>query len=161
MTAALMGTFVIGCKDANQKKDDLDTVENTEVIMPGHDQAITAESSTLDNSWRDEIVLNDGKKWTANAETNEGVDKMLQLIKTENPETVEQYHTLASKLNDEKNYVVKKCTMEGPSHDNLHIFLHPLIEKIEALQAVSTVDEGADITASITENLDAYKNYFE
>jgi len=161
MSAALMATILLGCKDANQKTEDHDIVENTEVIMPGHDQEITAESSSLDNSWRDEIVLNDGKKWVANAETNEGVDKMLQLIETEHPKTVEQYHTLASKLNDEKNYVVKKCTMEGPSHDNLHIFLHPLIEKIEALQSVSTVDEGADMTMRIKENLEAYKNYFE
>src|SRR5690606_40529319 len=73
---------------------------------------------------------------------------MLNLVKTSDPKTVEDYHTLASKLNEDKNYVVKKCTMEGPSHDNLHVFLHPLIEKIEALGEVSTTDEGAKITRS-------------
>ena len=122
---------------------------------------MAAETHAMGNAWVNEIKLNNGNKWEANLETTEGVDKMLNLVKSSDPKTVEDYHALASKLNEEKNYVVKKCTMEGPSHDNLHVFLHPLIEKIEALGKVSSTDEGAEVTASIKENLEGYYNYFQ
>ena len=119
------------------------------------------ETHALNNAWVNEIKLDNGNKWEANLETTEGVDKMLNLVKSSAPKTVEDYHALASKLNEDKNVVVKKCTMEGPSHDNLHVFLHPLIEKIEALGKVSNTDEGAETLASIKENLEGYYNYFQ
>ncbi|HET8804084.1 MAG TPA: hypothetical protein VFM72_05860, partial [Aequorivita sp.] len=112
-------------------------------------------------AWVNDIKLDGGNKWQSNIETNDGVDKMLKLINASNPITVEDYHNLASKLNDEKNVLVKNCTMKGASHDNLHIFLHPLIEKIEALGTVSTTEEGSKIITSIIENLEGYYNYFQ
>ena len=101
------------------------------------------------------------EKWQANPETTVGVNNMLKLLKSGDLKTVADYHNLASQLNEEKNFVIKECTMKGASHDNLHIFLLPLIEKIDALGKVSTTTEGSEITASIEENLNGYYNYFK
>ncbi len=161
LITALISALLISCNETKHKEESTDTVETTEGIHEHQMEKIATENHAMNNAWTDEIKLDNGYKWQANPETTEGVDKMLSLVKSSDPKTVEDYHSLASKLNEDKNFVVKKCTMEGPSHDNLHIFLHPLIEKIEALNKVSTKDEGAQVTKSIKENLDGYYNYFQ
>lgn len=165
LSLAILSAVLVSCNETKQKHENSDIVEtenhhDASAPLSNHEE-MAAETHAMDNAWVNEIKLDNGNKWEANLETNEGVDKMLNLVKTSDPKTVEDYYTLASKLNEDKNYVVKKCTMEGPSHDNLHVFLHPLIEKIEALGKVSTTDEGAKITASIKENLEGYYNYFQ
>lgn len=157
VTVAILSVLFMGCKQTNEKKTD-ETVEATETV---HQHGDMHSDMALDNSWVNEIKLDNGNKWEANVETTQGVAKMEELIKSSNPKTVEDYHQLASALNEVKNYVVKECTMEGPSHDNLHVFLHPLIEKIDALGEVSSVEKGEEITGQIQENLDSYYNYFD
>ncbi len=161
LSLAILSALLVSCNETKHKHESTDTVETTEGVHEHEMEEMAAETHTMHNSWVNEIKLDNGNKWEANLETTEGVDKMLNLVKSNDPKTVEDYHALASKLNEEKNYVVKKCTMEGPSHDNLHVFLHPLIEKIEALGKVSSTDEGAEVTASIKENLEGYYNYFQ
>lgn len=167
LSLAILSAVLVSCNETKQKHENSDIVETEGVHhhdasspLSNHEE-MAAETHSTDNAWVNEIKLDNGNKWEANPETNEGVDTMLEMVKTSNPKTVDDYHALATKLNEEKNFVVKKCTMEGPSHDNLHVFLHPLIEKIDALGKVSTVDEGAEITTNIKENLAGYYNYFQ
>jgi hypothetical protein len=161
LTTAIISALLIGCNETKNKEENTDTVETTEGIHEHEMEEMAAETHSMNNAWVNEIKLDNGSKWEANLETTEGVDKMLSLVKSSDTKTVEDFHALASKLNEDKNVVVKKCTMEGPSHDNLHVFLHPLIEKIEALGKVSTTEEGAEVTASIKENLEGYYEYFK
>ena len=120
-----------------------------------------SENDIDGNDWMQDIQLNDGSKWEANPETNEGVANMKSVIRASNPKELKDYHMVANVLNDEKNFVVKECTMKGPSHDNLHVWLHPLIEKIDALKEVKTLEEAQGIYKSIEENVNAYDYYFE
>ena len=115
----------------------------------------------LDNDWVNEIALDNGSKWEANVETTMGVAAMTKLIAEAKTSTKEDYNKLGNGLNDLKNIIVKECTMTGASHDNLHVFLHPLIDKIELLQNAATADEGAKIKANITEHLQGYYSYFD
>lgn len=161
LTVAIMSALLIGCNETKDKNVTSETVDSTEAVHEDHGEEIAADMHASDNAWVNEISLDNGNKWEANLETTEGVDKMLDLIAASDKKTVEDYHALASKLNEEKNIVVKKCTMKGPSHDNLHVFLHPLIEKIEALGKVSTVDKGSELIANIKDNLNGYYNYFQ
>jgi len=114
-----------------------------------------------EKSWMNEISLNNGTKWEANPETTEGANNMLQSINKVNPNRIQEFQELGAKLNDEKNYIVKKCTMKGASHDNLHVFLYPLIKKIDNLMAVTSVAEGSKITADIETHLEAYQRFFQ
>ncbi len=161
LTTAIISALLISCNETKQKEESTETVQTTEGVNEHEMEEMATEMHSMNNAWVNEIKLDNGSKWQANLETTEGVDKMLGLVKTSEPKTVEDYHTLASKLNEDKNVLVKKCTMEGPSHDNLHVFLLPLIEKIEALGKVSTTEEGSEVTASIKENLDGYYTYFQ
>lgn len=160
LTTAIISALLISCNDT--KNENRTTEESTEIVEKEHTKEIASEShDAMSNTWVEEIILDEGNKWEANMETTEGVDEMLKLVKSSKEESVEEYHKLASELNETKNFVVKKCTMKGASHDNLHVFLHPLIEKINALGKVSTAEEGAKIKESIQENLENYYNYFQ
>lgn len=117
--------------------------------------------SILNNNWEKEIKLDNEAKWEANIETTKGVADLQSLIKTNNATTVDAYVSLANKLNERKNILVKECTMDGPSHDNLHIFLLPLIEKINLLLVTKSTKDAAKIVSSISENLTAYDTYFK
>ncbi|PRX43828.1 hypothetical protein [Salegentibacter salegens] len=162
LTTLILSALIIGCKDTINKNNE--TSETTEVFQ-NQKEKITKKSedqaALYNNTWVNEIEMDNGDKWEANLETNEGVEEMLKLVESSNPKSVQDYHSLALKLNEEKNYVVKECTMEGSSHDNLHVFLHPLIEKISALRKVSSKEEGAKITGGIKENLESYYDYFK
>jgi hypothetical protein len=148
---------LVSCKDSkNQEK-----VINTDAVEATHEDHNEKASNLYANSWIKEIETNDDDKWEANAETNEGVQKMQNNIKTQITNTLDAYHKLAEQLNDDKNYVIKNCTMKGAPHDNLHVWLLPLMEKIEALSESKTVEEASKLKQSIVENVNAYSNYFE
>ena len=142
----------------------MSSCKNT-VKQEEHQSSINAgqaeETDILSTAWMDDMQLDEGAKWKANIETTEGVVKMQSLINTHTTVAIEDYHDLAGKLNEVKNTVVKECTMKGSSHDNLHIWLYPLVEKIGALSEVNTLAEAAEIKQSIVENLNSYTNYFQ
>jgi ABC-type Zn2+ transport system substrate-binding protein/surface adhesin len=152
ITIALIAVSLLftGCKD--QPKASNATKKN---------ETKHTESNAIGNDWMQEIKMNNGAKWTVNPETNEGVIKMLSVLTTSNPKDLNDYHTIADTLNKEKNYVIKECTMKGPSHDNLHVWLIPLIQKIDALKEANDLAEAQRIYKSIEKNVNAYNNYFE
>jgi hypothetical protein len=153
ITFVLLTTFLIfGCEQ--------DKKESTKENEVNQSKGIQTTTKTTENLWLEEIVLNGDSKWNANKETTEGVEKMILLIKKDNSQTMEDYKNLANQLNEQKNYIVKECTMTGASHDNLHVFLLPLITKIKELENTNSVEEGAVKKVAILEHLEEYHNYF-
>ncbi|CAI8163704.1 MAG: Uncharacterised protein [Formosa sp. Hel3_A1_48] len=154
ITLIAVSLLFTACKDQlkESKATKKNEIEHTE--QP-------TESKVVGNEWMREIKMNNGAKWTANPETNEGVFRMKSVLITSNPKELNDYHTIANALNKEKNYVIKECTMKGPSHDNLHLWLLPLVEKIDALKEANTLNEAQHIYKSIEQNVSAYDDYFE
>lgn len=144
----------IGCKD--QAKESNASKKNETEHTEQH-----TESKAVSNDWIQEIKMNNGAKWIANPETNEGVANMKSILTASNPKELKDYLMVANALNNEKNFVIKECTMKGPSHDNLHVWLLPLIEQIDALKEAKTLDEAKHIYKSIEQNVYAYNDYFE
>ena len=130
---------------------------------PGTNLTKTASGSEqqLNTNWVEEMSLNNGTKWEANLETTSGVADMAKLIVETKTISVEDYRNLGNALNEVKNNIVKECTMTGASHDNLHVFLHPLIQKIELLQKTDDTETGAKIKESINGHLKSYYTYFD
>lgn len=149
----------IGLLSCKETKKEHPATSKTTSETPDH-KSHAKMPVEFDNFWVNEIVLNNGIKWSANTETTDGVREMLTLIKDNKTTTTDDYKKLGVVLNNVKNMVVKECTMEGASHDNLHVWLHPLIKKIELLQKVQNADEGAQLTSNIKTHLEGYYDYF-
>ncbi|MDT7830025.1 hypothetical protein RQM65_15260 [Pricia sp. S334] len=158
-TAILLSAFsllVIRCKET--KKEIPTESETTNKTVVPEDGSSSTQAS--DDAWVNDIMLNNGVKWQANKETTDGVTAMKALIDATDATNVADYKKLGDALNEVKNTVVRECTMKGASHDNLHVWLHPLIEKIEMLQNVKNTEEGAQLTSKIKTHLEGYYDYF-
>ena len=157
LVIAIFSITIISCNESKKKDNMPETsVKEPETIK----EEVTDKGIILNNDWIHDISLDKDTKWKANMETTQGINAMLSLIEENNLITLEDYHQLANKLNNEKNMVIKECSMKGASHDNLHVFLLPLIEKIDYLLTSTSIEEGSKITASIKDNLNLYQNYF-
>lgn len=146
-------TLLVGCNSTEKQKK----TENSDIQAQVQEQ----EDDLLSTQWKKDIQLNNGAKWAANLETTQGVKEMQNIIKDHATSTIEEYHHMANQLNEVKNTVVQECTMKGASHDNLHIWLYPLIEKINALAETNNLDEATSIKLSIEDNLNAYTTFFQ
>ncbi|HLS12415.1 MAG TPA: hypothetical protein VK050_09660 [Flavobacteriaceae bacterium] len=158
LMTAMLSAFLLSCKDNKTTSSEMHQEQVTENVTHHEHES---NDDVLSNAWLDEIQLDEGKKWEANLETTIGVNKMVEIMTDHNPETLEEYHVMAKALNEQKNYVIQECTMTGPSHDNLHVFLHPLIDKIDALLNAESVDNAKAITKSINDNVKEYYNFFK
>ncbi len=119
------------------------------------------DNNLLSNAWKKDIVLNNGVKWEANQETTNGLFLIYNIIINHNSTEVVGYKYLGDQLKEESNQIIKNCTMKGAAHDNLHVFLLPLIEKIDEFQNVTSVDYGNELKKSILSHIDAYDTYFD
>lgn len=144
--------LLLGCKEApkGQAPGELNGDSPEQVEVQG----------MAETAWIDEISLDQGAKWTANAETTAGVSQMLALIESSNADTAPDHQKLGDGLAEIKNMVVRECTMTGASHDNLHIWLYPLISKIELLQKAESKESGTALTEEIRGHLEKYYDFF-
>lgn len=152
---------LVGCKDGKNEETNAKT-EAVEQSLEATDEQQNAEASDVyANAWMNEIKMDHGSKWQSDVQTNEGAQKLQNSMQAHTTKTLDDYHKLAEDLNGIKNTLVKQCTMTGPPHDNLHIWLHPLIEKIAALSKVENLDDAKNLKQSIAVNINEYESYFK
>ena len=110
------------------------------------------------------VQLDQGKKWKADQQTNEGVGKMQDLViafkkDTPNP-GIEDYKRLNSQLQTELDSIFKKCAMTGDAHQQLHNFLVGVIKELNALKE-DDLKASEQAFSAMEKNLFSYTNYFE
>jgi hypothetical protein len=150
----LIIVFISACSNNSQKASQEGAVQADSLKSVEHE---TDHDSRADNG----VSLNDGKKWKANAETTEGINKMTGYINALPAEpSLENYHSLKTALETEFNLIIEKCTMTGEAHEQLHHYLIPLRESIEHLgsEDISKCRSSLD---AINSHLGEYASYFE
>lgn len=143
----LFSTF--GCNDHEQTKTE--TAGEHDTIM--HEEADHAKA----------LNLNNGAKWVSDSSTNYHASR-LNLITDEHQEisnpTLEDHKATAKKLEAEIGQLVSSCTMKGPDHDALHIWLEPLLEKVKGYNAVQDLQQANEQFKDIDKQIAAYNTYF-
>ena len=108
------------------------------------------------------LHLNDGKKWKANEETTASINRMFEIAKIDIEEgRLSHYAAMGERLNIEIETLFKECTMKGEEHNQLHLYIVPLIDKFGSLEFVSDEDEAMILQKDILKDLNNYHNYFE
>ena len=148
----------ISCKE--QSKSEQTSVNETTTPTEKRVAELLSDP-VLSNEWEKEIQLDGKSKWLANKETTQGVNNMLNILENTTVGPEMNFKALGTKLKSEINVVIQKCSMKGSSHDNLHVFLMPLIEKVDALQEVNDIEKSKALVASIFYHLEVYTTYFE
>ncbi len=100
-----------------------------------------------------EVTLDDGKRWIANPETTDGIRAMVHSIEQFQEDQQTDYSVLKESLQGFYSTILKKCTMKGEAHNQLHHYLVPLNQEIDNLS-------GENIE-SVYVYLKTYDDYFE
>lgn len=106
------------------------------------------------------VELNNGEKWIVNEEMKPYVSKGEELVNAyiQNNET--DYKTLAKQLNEQNEQLVKSCTMDGKSHDELHKWLHPHLETVKALENETDARKVKEMLLQLQNSYQQYHQYF-
>lgn len=104
------------------------------------------------------IELNNGEKWKVNAEM---VPFILDGQEILSKYTGSDYKALAIQLKEKNSGLIKSCTMDGKSHDELHKWLHPHIELINSLEKAENLESANAIIANLNESFKTYSTYFQ
>ena len=57
--------------------------------------------------------------------------------------------------------IFSSCTMKGESHEQLHVFIMPLVDLCEKLESAETEDEALVLQKDILKQLNLYAQYFK
>ena len=107
------------------------------------------------------IELNNGEKWLVNEEMKPFVLKGEELVNSYIQNNHTDYKALAQQVKDQNSQLIKSCTMDGKSHDELHKWLHPHLELVKELENSSDENEAKEIVLKLQKSNEMYHQYFK
>lgn len=135
------------------------TVEQTSLLVNWIKETRKAAKEKKDEKT---LHLNNGEKWASNSETTAGIERMIVVINKEIKEdSVASYNNMGQKLNEEMKTIFSECTMKGEAHEQLHLFLIPLVKQFRGLEEAIVVKEAKSSQKEILNYLNGYADYFE
>ena len=109
------------------------------------------------------LSLNNGIKWKSDENTRTHVAKLNAEITAFNnleaPDK-EEYHALASAMQDELNRLISDCKMKGAKHDVLHAWLEPVLASVKELKNAGLVLQQAETVRKLTTQVQEFDQYF-
>lgn len=147
--------LIWSCNNPSNETEKIDDHSQHETTMTDHDQ-----DEHHYNESAESIELNDGERWVVNEEMKPYVAKTEELLKEYNSET-DSHVELSERLTEQNNELIRSCTMTGKSHDELHKWLHPHMETVQALGEAESQEEAEKIHADLKQSIDTYHTYFQ
>ncbi|MBK8391499.1 MAG: hypothetical protein IPL23_20365 [Saprospiraceae bacterium] len=140
----LLAVFTLNCK--NQNKDEAHANLPTAAVEEPNIQTIN---------------LNDGEKWAVNEEMKPFISDSEKILNEFIAKKSKDFITLAAQLKEKNSGLVKSCTMQGASHDELHKWLHPHMKLIESLANASDLEAASKTIDELKESFVTYNQFFQ
>lgn len=149
ITTLIIATFLfaVSCKNSESQEHH----ENHET----HENATQREKETTS------ISLNNGEKWQVNEEMKPFIERSETLLNSYVSGKSQDYQSLAKELENNNNALIKSCTMDGRSHEELHVWLKPHLEMTTALATTKNSDEAQPIITDLQNSFKTYHQYFQ
>lgn len=141
--------FVFACKNELVHQHDEEANETHEHIH-SHDHELIKE-----------LKLNNGEKWVMQPALTTNIENMEMAVKAYKESNSKEFEGLAALLENESNLMIKNCTMQGESHNELHKWLEPHLAMIKDLKAVDTSTDASPIIDEIDASFELLRKYFE
>src|SRR5690554_5348113 len=125
------------CKNSEKKTESESNIPEMQAESHHH-----AESSEV-------IELNNGEKWIVNDEMKPFVLKGSTMVDEFIQENKTDYKELDEQLKEQNNQLIKSCTMDGKSHDELHKWLHPHLELVKELENETNAAKANEIVLQL------------
>lgn len=108
-----------------------------------------------------DIVLNKGEKWTVDPHMLEHIRTMESAIAACAPGDEEAMQDLGDILNEGVELLTSNCTMTGQAHDELHKWLLPYIDLVNAFNETETDEEKTSLLEQLNQSMDTFNTYFQ
>lgn len=105
-----------------------------------------------------DIEMNNGAKWTVNEEMTPFIKASEKLIENYDKS---DYKILAQDLKDNNSKLIKSCTMDGKSHDELQKWLAPHLGLVKALGKAENKEEANEVIENLEKSFEIYNKYFQ
>lgn len=109
----------------------------------------------------DGISLNNGDKWQVNAEMKPRIEKGKKILQEYQSAGGSDYKALAEQLKIANAELIKSCTMDGESHNQLHNWLLPHMKLISKLKEAPNEAKAEQVIDELEESFKTYEKYFE
>ena len=106
------------------------------------------------------LQLNNGEKWVVNEEIKPHVMEGENLINVYAEINQADFKKLAADVKMHNDKLIKSCTMDGKSHDELHKWLAPHLQLTKALSEETDVTKANDIVKKLQNSYITYHQYF-
>ena len=119
----------------------------------------TNEMNTVEHqhSENEAIQLNDGEKWKVDDNMMRHIRNMEKDVIKFDKENGANYSLLAEKLKANIELLTSNCTMKGKAHDELHKWLVPFIELVDAFSK----DKSANQLTEMKNSFLTFNQYFQ
>jgi hypothetical protein len=119
----------------------------------------TNEMNTVEHqhSENEAIQLNDGEKWKVDDNMMRHIRNMEKDVIKFDKENGANYSLLAEKLKANIELLTSNCTMKGKAHDELHKWLVPFIELVDAFSK----DKSANQLTEMKHSFLTFNQYFQ
>lgn len=119
----------------------------------------TTEMNTVEHqhSENEAIQLNDGEKWKVDDNMMRHIRNMEKDVIKFDKENGANYSLLAKKLKANIELLTSNCTMKGKAHDELHKWLVPFIELVDAFSK----DKSANQYTEMKHSFLTFNQYFQ
>ena len=147
---AISSLVFFSCNTATEKTTEKEEENPKEETVKQEDHKDDEKSETVE--------LNNGAKWVVNEEMKPYVMKGEELLNNYAQTNQTDYKQLAADLKAENEKLIKSCTMNGKSHDELHKWLEPHLKLTKHLEKA---DDAANAKTLVTDLQSSYKSYHE
>lgn len=107
------------------------------------------------------LKLNAGQKWAINAEMKPHIEQGEIILKDYLAQNNTDHKKLSDVLKIQNDQLIKSCTMKGPSHDELHKWLHPHLDLVKQLTQADDAQKAQSLVAQLEKSFQTFHNYFE
>lgn len=110
-----------------------------------------------------ELALNNGAKWQTDQSTNKhaaALNVIADSFEKNSNINLDSYHEFADTVQKELQQLINDCSMKGPEHDALHLWLEPLLTDVKNLKNCDNPEEAKIASASLIKDVRKYNQFF-
>lgn len=162
-----IGLFLISCgseTDATHREDTADAqpTEHTEHKAEAAPAEHSSNGEGGDHTHAvpgNNLVLNEGRKWQMDDHTRLSFAKMAESFRDVDASTLDtdELKQAGDGLRNDLDELIKGCTMTGPDHDQLHVYLMAFIPAMTTLQESGQLNDAQEVQHLLA----IYEDYFE
>lgn len=135
----------------------------TLIVSACNSQETTKIPAVTADKHQSALSLNNGVKWRSDENTRRHVANLSSRIngfnKLSDPQ-INDYHALASNMQDELNGLVKECRMKGAEHEALHHWLEPVLQHVKELKEAGSVKDARETLGQLAVQVQKFNQYF-